>query len=134
MSSEAPVQEQASDPILLRAHHGMCLCFFHGHGYSAGFIANMTRVLHTLRDSDPKIRVTASADILCEKCPHNHDGICDTEEKVSAYDRAVLSRCGLSPDTVMNYSEYHSLVSGKILSEELRETLCGNCQWSPYCH
>ena len=32
-------------PILLRAHHGMCLAFFEGEGYSDLFVAHMGKIL-----------------------------------------------------------------------------------------
>ena len=31
--------------IKLRAHHGMCLAFFEGKGYSTGFTARMALIL-----------------------------------------------------------------------------------------
>ena len=33
------------EPLKLRAHHGMCLAFFEGKGYSSAFTENMGKVL-----------------------------------------------------------------------------------------
>lgn len=39
--------------IELRAHHGMCLLFFEGKGYSEGFTAHMQTVLDYLKEDTP---------------------------------------------------------------------------------
>ena len=40
--------------IKLRAHHGMCLAFFEGKGYSAGFTAHMARILEYLEQENQR--------------------------------------------------------------------------------
>ena len=40
-------------PLPLRAHHGMCLAFFEGKGYSDGFTAHMRDILHSLKGGYP---------------------------------------------------------------------------------
>ena len=66
-------------PLSLRAHHGLCLCFFRGKGYSEEFVRNMTDVVNMLR-SDPYVTVTCQADVICRACPGNLDGKCTSEE------------------------------------------------------
>ena len=39
----------SGERIVLRAHHGMCLAYFIGEGYSGGFTAHMGRVLAALK-------------------------------------------------------------------------------------
>ena len=46
--------------IKLRAHHGMCLAFFDGKGYSAGFTAHMARILEYLEQENPTVTVVAA--------------------------------------------------------------------------
>ena len=36
------------EPLKLRAHHGMCLAFFEGKGYSSAFTENMGKVLEEM--------------------------------------------------------------------------------------
>ena len=78
----------------LRAHHGMCLSFFRGKGYSEGFTAHMAKIKEEL-ESDPAqlIEIVQTMDVICVACPHNKQGVCDTQEKVERYDAAVLRYC-----------------------------------------
>ena len=62
--------------IKLRAHHGMCLAFFEGKGYSAGFTAHMARILEYLEQENPTVTVVAEADCICGGCPNLTDGRC----------------------------------------------------------
>ena len=117
----------------IRPHHGMCIAFFQGKGYSNEFTAHMSDVIHKL-DSNPTICVTAQTDVICLKCPNNIQGICETESKVTEYDRQVLLRCGLSDGTIMQYADFMKTVYENILLPGKREGICGNCQWNEICH
>ena len=81
--------------IKLRAHHGMCLAFFEGKGYSTGFTAHMARILEYLEQENPTVTVVAEADCICAACPHLANGICESADLVQSYDRQVLSLCGM---------------------------------------
>lgn len=84
------------DLISLRAHHGMCLAFFRGEGYSSDFTRHMAQVHEYLRQNpQQKIRVVEERDIICRACPNLHGGVCETAEKVARYDRKVKQLCGL---------------------------------------
>lgn len=120
-------------PYKLRAHHGLCLAFFQGKGYSGAFVENMTRI-QTALEENPLVCLTAGADDICAACPNNHSGRCETEEKVRRYDREVLRRCALSDGDVLSFRELEELVDHQILSAGQREEICGDCQWSALCH
>ena len=75
--------------IKLRAHHGMCLAFFEGKGYSAGFTAHMAQILEYLEQENPTVTVVAEADSICAACPHLANGICEN----AALCRAMTGRC-----------------------------------------
>lgn len=117
----------------IRAHHGMCIAFFRGKGYSNEFTAHMSEIIHKL-DSNPTICIAVQTDVLCSKCPNNLQGLCDTESKVGEYDRQVLERCGLSDGMIMPYADFKRAVYENILLRGKREEICGNCQWSTICH
>lgn len=68
--------------IKLRAHHGMCLAFFEGKGYSAGFTAHMAQILEYLEQENPTVTVVAEADCICAACPHLANGICENADLV----------------------------------------------------
>ncbi len=121
-------------PEPLRPHHGMCFQFYEGKGYSAEFTDHMGRVLRELT-ADParRIRLTVSADRVCEGCPNDHGGICADAEKTARYDEAVLRACGLRDGDVLAYGDYLAQVREKVLSAGLRREICGDCCWNEIC-
>lgn len=118
--------------IPFRAHHGMCLAFFEGRGYSDAFTAHMQTVLDGM-DADPLLELVTRGDVVCGCCPNLHDGVCVTAQKVLEYDRQVLALCGVKAGTVLPWSEFSRLVSRHILSPGKREAICGNCEWNAIC-
>lgn len=118
--------------VRLRPHHGMCLAYFVGEGYSGGFSAHMGRVLSSL-SPETAAELTAGADAICAQCPNSHGGLCETEEKVRRYDRAVLERCGLEEGETLPFGAFTSLVQRRILAPGLRRDICGDCQWDALC-
>lgn len=117
----------------IRAHHGMCIAFFQGKGYSNEFTAHMSEMIHKL-ENNPTICITTHTDAICLKCPNNLQGVCETESKVAEYDRQVLKRCGLSDGMIISYADFKKAVYEHILLPGRREEICGNCQWSEICH
>ena len=119
--------------LRLRPHHGMCLYYFQGKGYSDEFVLNMTKYKQLLETEDPLIRITEGIDDLCEKCPNNQNGICTSQNKVAAYDSDVLSACALDYNTILPYKEFSELVQQKILLAGKRREICADCQWNVLC-
>lgn len=122
----------SGEGVVLRAHHGMCLAYFIGQGYSGGFTAHMGRVLAALAPDTP-VRLTAAADTVCAACPNNAGGVCATDEKAAGYDRAVLARCGLTEGAVLPFGAFTALVQERILGPGRRREICGGCQWDGIC-
>lgn len=118
---------------LFRAHHGLCLSFFQGKGYSGEFVENMAR-MKAIMETNPKICLTTQADEICRACPNNLSGQCESAEKVARYDREVLRRCGLSEGDILPYRELSRLVLRRILMTGQREEICADCQWNSLCH
>ena len=153
-----------TDTLPLRPHHGMCLSYFSGKGYSTGFTANMARIKSLLEETDPLVRLTTGMDCICGACPNNSSfssddshayavsnnitgadetcdsaivsgsGICTSEEKVQRYDHKVLELTGLSPNTVLSWSSFRELVKTEILDSGQRRTVCADCQWDALCN
>lgn len=117
----------------IRAHHGMCIAFFQGKGYSNEFTVHMGEMIHKL-ENNPTICISTQTDAICLKCPNNIQGVCETESKVTEYDRQVLKRCGLSDGMIIPYADFKKAVYEHILLPGRREEICGNCQWSEICH
>lgn len=117
----------------IRPHHGLCLHFFSGHGYSPEFVKNMTAIQSHLAQN-PTITLVAGADSVCATCP-NRVGVrdCRCDEKVLAYDQKVVDLCGLTLGDDLPWSAFFHRVETAILSPNLRETVCGDCQWNHLC-
>ena len=94
--------------ICLRPHHGMCLAYFEGKGYSDGFTVNMQKMLEFF-EKGADIELTVSGDEICKECPNLKEGSCVSAGLVEAYDRKVLEAWGLS--------EKAQMISG----------ICGKC-------
>ena len=114
----------------IRAHHGMCLSFFQGKGYSGDFVENMVRMKAILAEN-PEIILMEGPDDICAACPNRLTETC--AEKASRYDREVLRRCGLSAGERLPYREFSRKVIETILRRGVRAEICGDCQWSSLC-
>lgn len=117
----------------IRPHHGMCLAFFEGKGYSGGFTAHMAQVQARLLREDPEVRLCLETDEICSRCPNNERGRCSAAEKVERYDRSVLEQCGLTDGRRIRWSAFSRLVDERILSPGRRGAICGDCQWNRLC-
>lgn len=118
--------------IQLRAHHGMCLAFFEGKGYSEGFTSHMQTVLDRMQEN-PMLELVTEHDIVCGACPNLQGGLCNTPELVLEYDRQVLTRCGLEEHMQIPWAAFSALVTERILSPGQREEICGDCPWTAVC-
>lgn len=117
----------------LRPHHGLCLGFFRGEGYSGEFVQNMAR-MKTVLEGGATVRLTDKADCICANCPNRtEDGGCDSPEKVTRYDREVLNRCGLRVGQELSYQELTERVAARILQPGHRKQVCPDCQWTELC-
>ena len=114
----------------LRAHHGMCLYFFRGKGYSGQFVENMGKMKAVLEEN-PTIRLMDSPDDICAACPNKVTEAC--AEKASRDDREVLRRCGLSVGGSLSCEDFSKRVVETILRPGVRGAICGDCQWSGLC-
>lgn len=115
----------------IRAHHGMCLYFFQGKGYSGDFVENMGAMKAVLEEN-PEICLMEGPDDIYAACPNKLTETC--AEKASRYDREVLRRCGLSVGETLPYEEFSRKVIETILRPGIRAEICGDCQWSGLCH
>lgn len=116
----------------VRAHHGLCVTFFEGKGYSDSFTTNMAEK-KALLEKDPIVTIVDHADEICEACPHNNGGVCSSLGKVAKYDSAVLERCGIESGTKLHWSDFVKLVSERIIGAKKLYEVCGDCQWYSIC-
>lgn len=114
----------------LRAHHGMCLYFFRGEGYSGAFVENMA-AMKAIFQANPEIILAQSPDAICAACPNKLTETC--RGKACRYDREVLHRCGLKAGDCLPYHDFSQKVVDTILRPGKRAEICGDCQWSELC-
>lgn len=119
------------DEIPLRPHHGMCLAYFKGEGYSNAFTRHMGEMLHRL-EQGAMVRLHCGGDVICTACPHLNRSEC-TSMNALCYDKGVLQVCGLQEGAVLSFGAFTAQVEERILSKGLRQTICGGCQWNELC-
>ena len=120
----------------IRPHHGMCLYFFEGKGYSNTFSAHMAQVKEELLQNNGEafIELVTQTDDICGACPHNRNGNCETYGKVNTYDAGVLEYCGLESGQRITFHELETLVETRILQAGNGRKICGDCEWGSICH
>jgi hypothetical protein len=118
--------------ITIRPHHGMCLTYFQGKGYSEGFTGHMQE-MKELFETDPKVKLVVETDEICAACPNNENKVCRSACKVEEYDRAVLEYCDLEEGQELSYLAFARKVHEQILDKGCRPQICGNCQWDSLC-
>ena len=116
----------------LRPHHGMCLAYFAGYGYSDTFTAHLAALLAALAPDTP-VRLTVEVDAVCAACPRSKGGVCETADQVAGYDRKVLALCGLREGDTLPFGHFTGLVQARILTPGLRSAVCGGCRWEDIC-
>lgn len=121
-----------TNSIPLRPHHGMCLAYFKGEGYSDGFSAHMQEMLDIF-EKGAKIQLHADTDEICFACPNNEKGCCSSFSLVEKYDKAVLELCSLENGQVMDFQTFTDIVQKEILASGKRKEICGECQWNSIC-
>lgn len=116
----------------LRAHHGMCLAFFEGKGYSDGFTSHMQMIWRKVQEN-PLLRIIVESDVICAKCPNLKNGQCNTYALVQRYDQQVLELTGIQAGEEMKWSEFFERIESRIFSAGKRKEICGTCQWTKIC-
>ena len=122
------------EPWPMRPHHGLCLNFFTGKGYSDAFVKNMTAVSMELKmNPGGKIVLHSGMDLLCRSCPHSINEICETEQKVARYDQKCLAFSGLHDGQILSWREFQQRVVEKIILPGLHTGICADCCWISVC-
>lgn len=118
----------------IRPHHGLCLQHFTGKGYSPQFVENMTEIQNQLKvNPDQVIYLSGTTDVLCEACPHNLGGVCETGQKVARYDERCLHYCGLKNGQTVTWREFQNIITEAILNKGRLREICSDCSWSGIC-
>ncbi len=125
--------ETTGASIPLRPHHGMCLAYYQGKGYSPAFTQAADELLPRLMEENPIVQLTVAADVLCAACPNRRGNECSGAGNASRYDRAVLECCGLREGDELPFLTFAAAVQNCILAPGGRRLICGGCQWNELC-
>lgn len=117
----------------IRPHHGLCIQFFEGKGYSDEFTSHMAEVIESLQ-RNPRIKLVTIEDEICSHCP-NYEGMgCQTSDKVKRYDDKVLNLIGAKAGQEIYWDEFVQRVREKIIEEGKMQSVCSDCGWAEICH
>lgn len=116
----------------LRPHHGLCIHFFEGKGYSDSFISNMNTIIGDLKDTT-SISITMDMDVICDYCPNNNDQVCRTQEKVLGFDKKVAELCHLKVGQCITYLEFKKTIIQHVILDNKMKTVCKECEWAAIC-
>ena len=118
----------------LRPHHLLCIQKFTGHGYNADFTAHMKSIVSELTvNPETQITVVHGCDDLCKLCPNNIGGVCNSLEKVTFMDSAVLSICDFAYGENVLWTEAAGKAREEIFETEEFHNICACCQWFALC-
>ena len=126
-------------PIIVRAHHLLCLQGFQGLGYSTEFIKNMQRLVNLILSPslNPKLKLVVGQDDFCSSCPHHGKVTCNkdqtSDERMKNRDQATLNLLGLSESTEAYAINLLELVQKKITSQQGAKPVCSDCEWQSNC-
>lgn len=122
------------EQITLRPHHLLCIPHFTGHGYDAAFTANMkARTEQLAAHPETPVVLTLHCDDLCAACPHQCGGVCASQEKVAALDRAVLAVCPFPLGQPQKWCIVSEAVRRQILQTDAFPRICAACEWFALC-
>lgn len=120
------------DSIFIRPHHGMCLAYFKGVGYSDAFSVHMKKMLDIL-EKGATVKLHVDTDAICFACPNNKNGHCESRCLVAKYDRDVLSMCHLTEGEEIDFHSFTAKVQKHILAAGKRSEICAGCKWEYIC-
>lgn len=119
---------QAVQAVSLRPHHGLCLGFFEGYGYSDSFSKNMAAVLKGL-EADTPVKIAQGHDSICTNCPNQDTGC----PNAAIYDQRVLKLCGLRAGQELTWSGFQNKIRTCVLEAGRLAEVCENCKWFYIC-
>lgn len=93
----------------------------------------MANVIKNLT-ADSQIILTDGGDVICGKCPNLLQGRCKSQDKVQAYDEAVLKQTGLKLGMQISYGDFQEEIEKHIMKPQRMKEICGNCGWAGICH
>lgn len=103
-------------------------------GYGETLVANMTRLvreeLRAPGGEDLRVRITASADVVCASCPYRVGQGCQMQERIDRTDADHAAALDVAPGQVLRWRDCLDRVRLRIEPDDL-DTICRGCPWLP---
>ena len=119
--------------IKLRGHHLICLHFFHGEGYNAEYVENLSHVLKMAAYKE--IEICNGIDDVCKKCPYVKNKKCfyneHAHEGIKKMDEKAMSLLNLTTEMETKWYKIKEGLSG--IFNEWSESYCKDCDWLQVC-
>jgi len=119
--------------IKLRGHHLICLHFFHGEGYNAEYVENLSHVLKMAAYKE--IEICNGIDDVCKKCPYVKNKKCfyneHADEGIKKMDEKAMSLLNLTTEMETKWYKIKEGLSG--IFKEWYESYCIDCDWRKAC-
>lgn len=121
--------------LRLRPHHGLCISLFDPMGHSEPYIQIMDEIIHFLSENpNSEIEILSSRPgLICEYCPHNHNGLCGKRDEVDKSDSECLCLCEVENGQRMLWSDYRQRLTDMILSTGKLQHVCAGCDYLVQC-
>lgn len=125
-------------PVIIRAHHLLCMQGFQGYGYSDRFANHLKEIIACFRaNPDMLIQAAIDCDQICSGCPHQMENRCnkdaDADCRVKIMDSKILKCMGIKPDSIDRIQVMTERVNNTFISPEQLADICGDCQWTDKC-
>jgi uncharacterized protein len=126
-----------SDPIIIRAHHLLCMQGFQGYGYNKDFERHMGKIITFLKSiPSTKIQIVTKTDEICSQCPYKYKSSCNRDQnshfRIEKLDSFVIKKALLKENHVYQIFEALRLVNNNIDQDSLIE-ICDQCGWKNKC-
>jgi hypothetical protein len=125
--------EASESHIKLRGHHLICLHFFHGEGYNAEYVENLSHVLKMAAYKE--IEICNGIDDVCKKCPYVKDEKCyyneHADEEIKEMDEKARRLLNLTTGMKIKWYKIKKELSG--IFNEWSESYCKDCNWRQVC-
>ncbi len=116
--------------LRIRPHHGLCVSFFEGKGYSDKFSSHMWKISKMMEEENPEITLVLDYDEICTECPNISKKRCG---KALCYDKRVLNFCEISAGESLNWLDFRKTVWERIVLKGRLFEVCGDCEWYYIC-
>ncbi len=117
----------------LRGHHLICLHFFEGEGYDAGYVENLRGILKKAEVSP--VTIAPGNDDVCNKCPHGRNDGCryseHSDDEIREMDRKALDLLDTASGTEVFWKEIREKIPAVFRS--WYESYCVACGWRRAC-